>query len=156
MANSDYRQAMQQVERQYYKKIVNKYTPGRPVAKNCLKAFLSGGLVCLLGQVVQSFFVRVFGFSMADAGNPTVATMVLLATLLTGFGLYDKIGQWAGAGTSVPVTGFANAVSSVAIEHKSEGFVLGVGGNAFKLAGSVIVFGVVASFIIALIKTIVT
>lgn len=79
--------------------------------------------------------------------------MILISVILTSFGVYDHIAQWAGAGTAVPVTGFANSIASAAIEHRSEGFVLGVGGNMFKLAGSVIVFGVFAAFVIALIKT---
>ena len=80
--------------------------------------------------------------------------MVFLAMLLTGFGVYDRIGQFGGAGSAVPVTGFGNAVISAAIEHRTEGFVLGVGGNMFKLAGSVILFGVFSAFVVALIKTI--
>jgi len=82
-----------------------------------------------------------------------VAVLVLLSVTLTALGVYDHIAQWAGAGTAVPVTGFANSIASAAIEHRSEGFVLGVGGNMFKLAGSVIVFGVFAAFVVALVKT---
>lgn len=95
-----------------------------------------------------------FDFTETTVGNPTAATMVFLAMLLTGFGLYRKLGQVAGAGSAVPVTGFGNAVVSAAIEHKTEGLVLGVGGNIFKLAGSVIVFGVASAFFVALIKLI--
>lgn len=95
-----------------------------------------------------------FDFTERTASNPTVATMIFLAMLLTGFGLYKKISQFGGAGSAVPITGFGNAVVSAAIEHKSEGYVLGVGGNIFKMAGSVIVFGVFSAFAVALIKTI--
>ena len=95
-----------------------------------------------------------FDFTERTASNPTVATMIFFAMLLTGFGLYKKIAQFGGAGSAVPITGFGNAVISAAIEHKSEGYVLGVGGNMFKLAGSVIVFGVFSAFAVALIKTI--
>ena len=94
-----------------------------------------------------------FPFTEQTAGNPTVAVMVFIAMLLTGFGVYGRLGQFAGAGSAVPVTGFGNSVISAAIEHRSEGYVLGVGGNMFKLAGSVIVFGVVAAFFLAIIKT---
>jgi stage V sporulation protein AC len=94
-----------------------------------------------------------FHFTEQTAGNPTVATMIFFAMLLTGFGVYDKIGQFAGAGSAVPITGFGNSVISAAIEHRTEGFVLGVGGNMFKLAGSVILFGVFSAFVVALIKT---
>lgn len=95
-----------------------------------------------------------FDFTEKTVGNPTVATMIFLAMLLTGFGYYRKLGQFAGAGSAVPVTGFGNAVISAAIEYKSEGFVLGVGGNMFKLAGAVILFGVVSAFFVGLIKLI--
>ena len=83
-----------------------------------------------------------------------MGTLIFIAMLLTGFGVYDRIAQFGGAGTAVPVTGFGNAIISAAIEHRTEGYVLGVGGNMFKLAGSVIVFGVFSAFVIALIKTI--
>ncbi|MZP30720.1 stage V sporulation protein AC [Heliobacterium undosum] len=127
--------------------------PKRPVLKNCLWAFFVGGSICLLGQVIQNFFLWHFNFNEKTAGNPTVAIMVLLAVLLTSFGVYDHIAQHAGAGTAVPVTGFANSMASAAIEHRTEGYVLGVGGKMFKLAGPVIVFGVVSAFVVALIKT---
>jgi len=81
-----------------------------------------------------------------------VATLIIISVLLTGLGVYDHIAQWAGAGTAVPVTGFANTIASASIEHRSEGYVLGVGGNMFKLAGSVIAFGVFSAFVVALIK----
>ncbi|KIL50218.1 stage V sporulation protein AC [Jeotgalibacillus alimentarius] len=126
----------------------------RPVLKNCVKAFLVGGLICTIGQLVTLLLILYFPFTEQTAGNPTVAIMVFFSMLLTGFGLYQKLGQFAGAGSAVPVTGFGNAVVSAAIEHRSEGLVLGVGGNIFKLAGSVIVFGVLSAFFIALIKTV--
>lgn len=95
--------------------------------------------------------MAVFDMSAKQAGNPTVAVMILLSVILTCLGVYDKLAQWAGAGSAVPVTGFANSMCSAAIEHRSEGLVLGVGANMFKLAGSVIVFGVVAAFIVGII-----
>jgi stage V sporulation protein AC len=128
--------------------------PKRPVLLNVIKAFLVGGTICLIGQFIQDFFVRHFNFTEKTAGNPTVAVLILISVILTALGVYDHIAQWAGAGTAVPVTGFANSIASAAIEHRSEGFVLGVGGNMFKLAGSVIVYGVFAAFLIVLIKTI--
>src|SRR4029079_14934079 len=117
-------------------------------------AFLVGGTICLIGQFVSLFYMTYFNFTERTASNPTVATMIFIAMLLTGFGQYKKIGQIGGAGSAVPITGFSNAVVSAAIEHKSEGYVLGVGGNIFKLAGSVILFGVFSAFAVALIKTI--
>lgn len=127
----------------------------RPVLKNSVRAFLVGGSICLLGQLISEFYMTFFDFNERTAGNPTVATLIFLSVLLTGIGVYDHIAQWAGAGTAVPVTGFANSIASAAIEHRSEGYVLGVGGNIFKLAGSVIVFGVFAAFVVALIKTVI-
>lgn len=137
-----------------YKQYQQSKEPKRPVLKNCIKAFIIGGFVCVIGQAISTFYMYFFDFTEQTAGNPTTATLIFLTMLLTGFGIYDKIAQFAGAGTAVPVTGFGNAVISAAIEHRPEGFVLGVGGNMFKLAGSVILFGVFSAFIIALVKTI--
>ena len=137
-----------------YQTIAQQITPKTPLPHNLLKAFLVGGTICTIGQAVTYFYIIFFDFTEQTAGNPTVATMILFAMLLTGFGLYRKLGQFAGAGSAVPVTGFGNAVISAAIEHKSEGLVLGVGSNMFKLAGSVILFGVVSAFFVALVKLI--
>ena len=142
------------MDKNQYQKIVDKHTPKPPLLKNCLKAFLVGGIICTIGQLISFFYMRFFPFTEKTAGNPTVSTLIFIALLLTGTGLYKKIAQFGGAGSAVPVTGFGNAVISAAIEHKTEGYVLGVGGNMFKLAGSVIVFGVFSAFVVALIKTI--
>lgn len=131
--------------------MADKREPERPVLKNCLRAFLVGGLICFLGQTVQELFVHWGGFDKKQASNPTVAVMIILSIILTCLGVYDKIAQWAGAGSAVPVTGFANSMASSAIEHRSEGLVLGVGSKMFKLAGPVIVFGVVAAFVIGIL-----
>ncbi|AXN40222.1 stage V sporulation protein AC [Peribacillus butanolivorans] len=137
-----------------YKELQEKHEIKRPILKNCIKAFLVGGIFCLVGQAISYFYIYFFNFTEQTAGSPTTATMVFLALLMTGFGFYDRIGQFGGAGSAVPVTGFGNAVISAAIEHRTEGFVLGVGSNMFKLAGSVILFGVFSAFVVALIKTI--
>ncbi len=134
-----------------YQKLAKKHRPRPNVFKNCLKAFVVGGAVCMLGQALSQIYVHWFGFKPEKAGDPTVATLVFLSCILTGLGVYDRFGQWAGAGMAVPVTGFANSVASAALEHRAEGFVLGVGGNMFKLAGSVIVFGTVAAFFVGII-----
>lgn len=147
-------QTNDKASQQAYQQLQGKHETKRPVLKNCLKAFLVGGIICSIGQAVTYFYIYFFNFTEQTAGNPTTATMVFLALLLTGFGVYDRLAQFGGAGSAVPVTGFGNAVISAAIEHRTEGFVLGVGGNIFKLAGSVIVFGVFAAFVVALIKTI--
>jgi stage V sporulation protein AC len=134
-----------------YKKVAKKHEPPRPIVKNCLKAFLVGGTVCLIGQAIQEAFMAGFDMTSKEASNPTVAVMILISVILTCLGVYDKMAQWAGAGTAVPVTGFANSMCSAALEHRAEGLVLGVGANMFKLAGSVIVFGVVAAFVVGIV-----
>ncbi|MFY4775909.1 stage V sporulation protein AC [Metabacillus sp. RGM 3146] len=135
-----------------YKEKIKEYQPKPNYFLNCLKAFIIGGLICTLGELLMLMYMTWFNFDEKSAGNPTVATLILISALLTGFGVYDKIGQFAGAGSAVPVTGFANSMTSAALEHKSEGFVLGVASNMFKLAGSVIVFGTVAAYIVGIIR----
>ena len=135
-----------------YKNFAKQRVPKYPLFSNVLRAFFAGGVVATIGQGLQMFFIRFFNFNEVTAGNPTLAVLILLSVILTGLGVYDHIARWAGAGVTVPVTGFANTIASAALEHKSEGFVLGVGGNMFKIAGPVIVFGVVAAFVVALIK----
>jgi stage V sporulation protein AC len=137
-----------------YQNFAKSREPKRPVVKNCFRAFIVGGGICVFGQLVQWFYINYFGFNENNAGDPTAATMIILSVLLTGLGVYDHVAQWAGAGTAIPVTGFANSMASAAIEHKSEGYVLGTGGNMFKLAGSVITFGVFSAFVVSLIKLI--
>lgn len=148
------KKAQKTPEQKNYQKLEQQHETKRPVLKNCIRAFWVGGLFCIIGQAISYFYIYFFNFTEQTSGNPTVATMIFIAMLLTGFGVYDRIGQYAGAGSAVPVTGFGNAVISASIEHRTEGFVLGVGGNMFKLAGSVLLFGVFSAFVIALIKTI--
>ncbi|EZH67661.1 stage V sporulation protein AC [Bacillaceae bacterium JMAK1] len=145
-----------QMEKEAYQKVASRIEPKRPMLMNCVKAFFVGGFICVIGQCISTFYMHFFHFNEATVGAPTVATLIFISVLLTGFGVYDKFSQFSGAGTAVPVTGFANSMASTAIEYKTEGFVLGVGGNMFKLAGSVIVFGTVAAFIIGIIYTIAT
>lgn len=140
------------MKEQQYNTLKDQITPKTPLAINCLKAFAVGGVICCVGQAISYFYMMFFDFTEKTVGNPTVATMVFIAMLLTGFGQYRKLGQFAGAGSAVPVTGFGNAVVSAAIEGKSEGLVLGVGSNMFKLAGTVILFGVVSAFFVTLVK----
>lgn len=135
-----------------YKNNIKPYQPKPNYLVNCTRAFIIGGIICAIGEALTKFYMTVFHFSDKDAGNPTVATLVILSALLTGLGIYDKLGQYAGAGSAVPVTGFANSMTSAAMEHRSEGIVLGVATNMFKLAGSVIVFGVVGAYIVGLIR----
>lgn len=139
--------------KQNYQEIASKHEIKRPILKNCVRAFLVGGSICLIGQCISFLYMYFFDFTEQTVGDPTTATLIFITMILTGLGVYDKIAQFAGAGSAVPVTGFGNAVISAAIEHRSEGFVQGVGANMFKLAGSVILFGVFSAFVIALIKT---
>lgn len=156
MANQTYDAQKKAQKQQEYQKLAGQVAPKRPIGKNCVRAFFVGGLICVIGQCFTYIYEKWLHFDKETSGNPTVATMILIAVILTSFGVYDKIAQWAGAGSAVPVTGFANSMCSAALEHRSEGLVLGVGGNMFKLAGSVIVFGTVAAFFVGLLHWIFT
>ena len=136
---------------QEYQKFAQEREPKRPILLNCIKAFFVGGLICTLGQAIQMFFVKYFHLSQESASNPTTAVIIIITVLLTGLGVFDHIAQFAGAGTVIPITGFANTIASASIEHQTEGYVLGVGGNMFKLAGPVIVFGVFSAFVVSLV-----
>ena len=129
-----------------YGKLVQEFSPNSPIGKDCLNAFLVGGLICTLGQVFVNWYGNL-GLSKIDAGTAASMTLVALSALLTGLSLYDNIAKHAGAGTLVPITGFANAVAAPAVEFKTEGFVLGVGAKMFTIAGPVIVYGVSASVV---------
>jgi stage V sporulation protein AC len=144
------KQGFTQQQRQY-QNLAKKMEPKRSVLRNCTLAFLVGGAICCLGEGLMKLFETYFGFSEETAGNPTVAVLIFISVVLTSAGVYDRIAQWAGAGTAVPVTGFANSMCSAALEAKSEGFVLGVSSQMFKLAGSVIVYGTVAAFLVAIV-----
>ncbi|NLM35902.1 MAG: stage V sporulation protein AC [Clostridiales bacterium] len=140
---------------QEYQDFAKDLTPKRPVLRNCFRAFIVGGSICVFGELLKWFFVKYFSFPEEQASDPAVAVLIILSILFTGFGIFDHLGQWAGAGTAIPITGFANTMASAAIEHRTEGYVLGVGGNMFKLSGSVIVFGTVAAFFVAVITLII-
>ena len=135
-----------------YNELVDTIEPKRPILKNCVRAFIVGGIICTIGQILQLFFMTYFNFDEKTAVAPTTLVLIFTSSLLTGLGIYDHLSQWAGAGSAVPITGFANSIASASIEHKSEGFVLGVAGNMFGLAGAIIVYGVFSSFIVATIK----
>ncbi len=140
---------------QKYDELVNKIEPKRPILKNCIRAFISGGTICTIGQILQWIFIKYFNFSQKDSVAPTLIVLIFFAALFTGLGIFDHLSQWAGCGTAVPITGFANSIASASIEHKSEGYVLGVAGNMFSLAGAVVVYGTFSAFIVATIKLII-
>ena len=133
-----------------YGKLTEELSPRSPMGMDCLKAFVIGGLICTLGQVFTNWYGKL-GLEKADAGTLTSMTLVALSALLTGLSLYDNIAKHAGAGTLVPITGFANSIAAPAVEFKTEGFVLGVGAKMFTIAGPVIVYGVSASVVYGLI-----
>ena len=133
-----------------YSRLLKEKSPKSPVLKNCIFAFLIGGFICTLGEAFTSLYTYL-KISEDDAKTLTSVTLVFIGVLLTVFGIYDRIAKYAGAGTLVPITGFANSVASPAIEFKFEGFVLGVGAKMFTIAGPVIVYGVTASVVYGLI-----
>ena len=138
-----------------YGKLVDEMSPRSPIWRDCLNAFWIGGAICALGQVFLNWYTSM-GLEKTDAGTAASMTLVALSALLTGLSLYDDIAKAAGAGTLVPITGFANAISAPAVEFKTEGFILGVGAKMFTIAGPVIVYGVTASVVYGLIYWITT
>ena len=138
-----------------YARLVKEMSPKSPIWRDCLNAFWIGGLICTLGQLIMNGYMAL-GIDKEAEGTAMSMTLVALSALLTGLSLYDDIAKNAGAGTLVPITGFANAVAAPALEFKTEGFILGVGAKMFTIAGPVIVYGVGASVIYGLIYWITT
>ncbi len=130
-----------------YNEYVKQKTPNSKIFTNCIKAFVIGGLICVIGQLILDFFKKKMGMDEESAGTATSIVMVFLGALLTGLNIYPKIAKHAGAGTIVPITGFANSVVSPALEAKTEGLVLGVGAKIFTIAGPVILYGTLASVV---------
>lgn len=135
----------------WYEKLVQRTKPKPPIGRNLLAAFFVGGFICLVGQVFLNLFLS-RGMSLREAGAPTLAVMIFLGALLTGLGVYDELGEFAGAGAAVPITGFSNTIVAAAMDFKREGFVLGMAAKMFIIAGPVIVFGIVAGFFVALVR----
>ena len=133
-----------------YEKLVQKAAPKSPIGKDCLNAFWIGGLICVLGQILTNPYGSI-GLGKDAASTATSITLVVLSALLTGLSLYDNLAKYGGAGTLVPITGFANAIAAPAVEFKTEGFILGVGAKLFTIAGPVIVYGLSASVVYGLI-----
>lgn len=138
-----------------YGKLVQSMAPKSPILKDCINAFWIGGLICAIGQLILNGF-SALGLDKTDAGTATSMTLVAISAILTGLSLYDDIAKHAGAGTLVPITGFANSIAAPAVEFKTEGFILGVGAKMFTIAGPVIVYGVSASVVYGLIYWITT
>ena len=135
---------------QEYAGMVRRLVPKSPMRRNCVGAFLIGGAICTLGQLLGNLY-RTAGIGKDEAGTAASMTLVVLSALLTGLSLYDDLAKIGGAGTLVPITGFANAIAAPAVEFRTEGYVLGVGAKVFTIAGPVILYGVSASVLYGVI-----
>ena len=130
---------------------VHSFDPPTQHFKNCFRAFMVGGLICCIGQFLRGIYEQAFALSGDELAAAVSMTLIFLGTLLTGFGVYDRIGRYAGAGSIVPITGFANSVASPAIEFKTEGLVYGMAAKMFTVAGPIIVYGVLAGTAVGVI-----
>ena len=135
--------------KQEYSDYVDKKSPNSPILKNCFNAFWVGGLICSMGQIIMDF-CKYKGMDEVAYSTVVSITLIAIAAILTGLNIFNKIGKFAGAGSLVPITGFANSIVSPAIEYKSEGYVMGVGSKMFTVAGPVLVFGISSSVIIGI------
>ena len=142
---------MEQIQTQkQYSDYVDKKSPNSPIVKNCFNAFWVGGLICVLGQIIVDYCMY-RGLDNTSASTVASIALIAISAILTGLNVFNRIGKFAGAGSLVPITGFANSIVSPAIEYKSEGYVMGVGGKMFTVAGPVLVFGISTSVIIGII-----
>lgn len=139
-----------ELSKKKYSEMVKKTSPNSPIITNCIKAFIVGGIICCLGQLINNI-CKNYGFSTEESSTYTAMILILIASILTGLGLYSKIGKFAGAGSIVPITGFSNSVTAPAIEFKKEGFILGLGAKIFIVAGPVILYGTLTSVIVGII-----
>lgn len=135
-----------------YKKFAQSESPSKPIAKNTLRAFLTGGLICIIAQTVINLLTIYTALDAKTASALGSVSIIVLTAVLTGFGIYDEIGRFGGAGSMVPISGFANSIVSAALEFKREGMVYGIGAKIFTVAGPVILYGTLASVIIGLIS----
>ncbi len=133
-----------------YQEYVNKKSPNSPILKNCFNAFWVGGLICTIGQIIMNI-CKERSFDQTTSGTIVSIILIAISAFLTGLNIFNKIGKFAGAGSLVPITGFANSIVSPAMEYKSEGYVMGVGGKMFTVAGPVLVFGISTSIAVGLI-----
>ena len=139
------------MNKEQYKRFVRSHGKKSPMAKNCVRAFVVGGIICTIAQALRNLYQNVAGFADKDAAALTSVSICFIAITLTAIGVFDKIAKFAGAGTLVPITGFANAVASPAIDSRAEGFVLGVGAKVFTIAGPVLFYGTVAGAVYGVI-----
>ena len=133
-----------------YKKYVDKKSPNSPIIKNCFNAFWVGGLICTIGQIIFNI-CQERGLDITTSSTIVSILLIGISAFLTGLNIFNKIGKFAGAGSLIPITGFANSIVSPAMEYKSEGYIMGVGGKMFTVAGPVLVFGISASIIVGIV-----
>ena len=133
-----------------YQDYINKKTPNSPIIKNCFNAFWVGGLICSIGQIINEF-CKYKGFDTQISGTIVSIVLIGISAFLTGLNLFNKIGKFAGAGSLIPITGFANSIVSPAMEYKSEGYVMGVGAKMFTVAGPVLVYGISSSIVVGIL-----
>lgn len=136
--------------KQAYQDYVDKKSPNSPLLKNCFNAFWVGGLICSVGQIILNI-CKERGFDTVTSGTIVSILLIGISAFLTGLNLFNKIGKFAGAGSLIPITGFANSIVSPAMEYKAEGYVMGVGGKMFTVAGPVLVFGISASILVGIV-----
>lgn len=133
-----------------YQDYVNKKTPNSPIFKNCFNAFWVGGLICAIGQIINAY-CKYSGLDTNLSGTIVSVILIALSAIFTGLNIFNKIGKFAGAGSLVPITGFANSIVSPAMEYKSEGYVMGVGAKMFTVAGPVLVYGISSSVVVGIL-----
>ena len=137
-----------------YKKVVDEYTPKNKIFKNCILAFIFGGVICTFGELIKNIFMN-YKFKEDDAATIALVILIGLTAILTGLGVYDKLAKYGGAGMIVPITGFANSVVAPALEFKREGYILGSAAKVFTLAGPVLLFGYSSSMLVGFIDLII-
>ena len=135
-----------------YKKYVDEISPKPKYLKNYTLAFIVGGIICVIGQIINDLYSKVGNLDKIPASTATSITLIFIGAFLTGLGVYDLIGKRAGAGSIIPITGFANSMTSSAMEARSEGLIAGIGANMFRMAGTVITYGIVSSYIVGVIR----
>lgn len=143
---------MENISKEEYKKIVKKHTPHEDRLKNGIVVFIAGGVMGVLAQVLMQFYINFFNLASSDASVVVIITFIVIACVLTGFGVFDKLVRIFKAALLIPITGFAHAMMSSAMEYRKEGFVTGIGSNIFKLTGTVILYGVVSAYFFGMIR----
>lgn len=139
------------ISKEKYKIIIDKNKNKTPYIKNCFASFIFGGTICVIGEIFKKIYENIFHLSSKESTSYMIMTLIFIGSILTGLGLYDKLGQIGKAGTLVPITGFSNSVTSSSMEYKQDGFVLGLLNNSFKLAGVVIIASVLTGFLIGIL-----